>query len=83
MTAAGPRHSSVRHRPPTPLENTMNPPESRRDTRLRGDRGEGIISVAIAVLIMAFLGAAMWIAFSDIWSDTESNTRDQVEIIGS
>ncbi len=26
----------------------------------RDDRGEGVISAAIAVLIMAFLGAAMW-----------------------
>lgn len=51
-------------------------------TRTRGDRGEGIISVAIAVLIMSFLGAAMWVAFNDIWTSTESNTREQVEIIG-
>lgn len=51
--------------------------------RIRDDRGEGIISVAIAVLIMSFLGAAMWVAFNDIWTSTETNTREQVEIIGS
>ena len=38
-----------------------------RTTRLRGDRGEGVISAAIAVLIMAFLGALMWIHFTG-WS---------------
>ena len=32
------------------------------------ERGEGVISTAIAVLIMAFLGAAMWLGFSAIWA---------------
>ncbi|WP_436792675.1 hypothetical protein [Actinospongicola halichondriae] len=49
----------------------------------RSDRGEGVISTAIAVLVMAFLGAAMWISFNAIWKDTSANTQDQVEIIGS
>ena len=35
--------------------------------RGRGDLGEGVISAAIAVLIMAFLGAAMWIGFQKMW----------------
>ncbi len=52
-------------------------------TRLRSDdRGEGVISAAIAVLIMAALGAAMWVAFDTIWDDTEKNTREKVEQIG-
>ena len=46
-------------------------------------RGEGVISAAIAVLIMAFLGAAMWIAFNSIWSDSEQKIRDNVETIGN
>ena len=54
-----------------------------RTTRRRGDRGEGVISTAIAVLIMALLGAAMWLTFDSIWSDTAENTENQVEIIGS
>ena len=54
-----------------------------RTSRRRGDRGEGVISTAIAVLIMALLGAAMWLTFDSIWSDTAQNTEDQVEIIGS
>ncbi len=30
----------------------------------RDERGEGVISAAIAVLVMAFLGVAMWVAFN-------------------
>lgn len=54
-----------------------------RATRLHGDRGEGVISTAIAVLIIAFLGAAMWVGFNAIWSDTEGNIQNQVNDIGS
>ncbi len=51
--------------------------------RLRADdRGEGVISAAIAVLIMAGLGALMWIGFRSMWEDTEDNTREKVEQIG-
>ena len=45
-------------------------------------RGEGVISAAIAVLIMAFLGAAMWVAFDRIFSDTTDKTERQVDEIG-
>lgn len=51
-------------------------------TRARGDRGEGVISAAIAVLIMAGIGALMWVGFKTIWEDTEDNTRDKVTEIG-
>jgi ferric-dicitrate binding protein FerR (iron transport regulator) len=51
--------------------------------RRRGERGEGVISTAIAVLIMALLGAAMWVTFDRIWSDTATNTENQVRIIGA
>jgi hypothetical protein len=51
-------------------------------TRGRGDRGEGVISAAIAVLIMAGIGALMWVGFKSIWQDTEDNTRDKVTEIG-
>lgn len=47
-----------------------------------GDRGEGVISAAIAVLIMAFLGAAMWIGFNRMWKDTEATTQTKVQQIG-
>lgn len=52
--------------------------------RLRqSERGEGVISAAIAVLVMAFLGAAMWLAFKGMFQDTADKTGDQVDKIGS
>lgn len=54
-----------------------------RLVRLRTDeRGEGVISAAIAVLVMAFLGAAMWLAFKGMFSKTTDNTSNQVDQIG-
>ena len=47
------------------------------------DRGEGVISAAIVVLIMALLGAAMWVAFNQIWRSTETKTEQNVSQIGS
>lgn len=32
--------------------------------RLRDEAGEGVISTAIAVLILAFVGAGMWLGFN-------------------
>ncbi len=55
---------------------------SRRRGRGRGDHGEGVISAAIAVLIMAFLGAAMWIGFQQMWKSTEATTNQKVAEIG-
>lgn len=46
------------------------------------ERGEGVISTAIAVLIMAFLGALMWVGFRGIWEDSEDNIGRQVDQIG-
>ncbi len=52
--------------------------------RLRhSERGEGVISAAIAVLVMAFLGAAMWLAFKGMFNSTTTKTNNQVEQIGS
>jgi hypothetical protein len=48
-----------------------------------GDRGEGVISAAIAVLIFAFLGAAMWLAMQTMWSNTQSKVCSQVGQIGA
>ena len=47
------------------------------------DRGEGVISMAIAVLIVAFLGVALWLAFKGFADDTERTLEDQVDQIGS
>ena len=48
----------------------------------RGDRGEGVISAAIAVLIVAFLGALMWVGFQQIWANAEAQTNEQINEIG-
>lgn len=60
----------ARHRPTAP------------PGRLQADAGEGVISVAIAVLIMAFLGAAMWVGFQGMWQTTSEKTNEQVSRIG-
>jgi hypothetical protein len=44
----------------------------------RDQRGEGVISAAIAVLIMAFLGVGMWIAFNATFSTAEKNVDNKV-----
>ncbi|HEX9888648.1 MAG TPA: hypothetical protein VGA69_04175 [Nitriliruptorales bacterium] len=50
--------------------------------RLAHEAGEGVISAAITVLIMAFLGAAMWVAFDQLFTDTSGTVADQVGQIG-
>lgn len=47
------------------------------------DAGEGVISTAIAVLIVASVGALMWVGFQRLWERTETRTGEQVERIGS
>ena len=49
----------------------------------RDEAGEGVISTAIAVLIMAALGAVMWVGFQALWSNTNSRTTNQVNTIGA
>jgi hypothetical protein len=50
--------------------------------RRNDERGEGVISAAIAVLIMAFLGALMWVGFQAIWTNAEQQTNEQINQIG-
>jgi hypothetical protein len=50
--------------------------------RLKGDAGEGVISTAIAVLIVAFLGAAMYLVFQNLLESSGSKANDQVNQIG-
>ncbi len=44
----------------------------------RQESAEGVISTAIAVLIMALIGAAMWAVFSGVFSDSADLIEDQV-----
>ncbi len=48
----------------------------------RSERGEGVISVALAVLIMAALAAGMWVAYKAMWDDASKRTADEVKKIG-
>lgn len=68
--------------PETP-EDIGIPTSSARRRRFKGEHGEGVISAAIAVLIMAFLGAAMWVGFQQMWKTTEATTNDKITQIGS
>jgi hypothetical protein len=52
-------------------------------SRLRSEqKGEGVISAAIAVLVMAFLGVAMYEAFQGMFQDTADKTTNQINQIG-
>jgi len=62
------RHATHRH------------PASRPST---SDRGEGVISAAIAVLVIASVGALMWFGFQRMWERTETKTNEQIEQIGA
>lgn len=48
----------------------------------RDDRGEGVISAAIAVLIMAFLGVVVWVGFRATVDNTQEKVDKTVEEIG-
>lgn len=58
-----------------------------RDAVLRrmvpSEAGEGVISAAIAVLIMAALGAVMWIGFQQLWGKASSQTDMKLDTIAS
>ena len=62
----------------------MTEPPRRANTlpQRRDDRGEGVISAAIAVLVMAFIGVGMWIAFNATFQHTAKNVDNQVNCIG-
>lgn len=47
----------------------------------RKERGEGVISLAIAVLIMAVIGAAMFVVFSGIAKDSGDTAKEKVASI--
>ena len=61
----------------------INLPTSAPKRRLtRDERGEGVISAAIAVLIMAFLGVLVWGGFRLTMQSTQEKVDQQVEQIG-
>jgi TRAP-type C4-dicarboxylate transport system permease small subunit len=57
--------------------------EATTHRRRFGERAEGVISTAIAVLIIAFLGIALWKGFDLMMNNATDRTRTQVEQIGN
>jgi len=51
--------------------------------RAHDERGEGVISMAIAVLIVAFLGAAAWLAFKGLLDGTKDKAETQIARVGA
>ncbi len=56
--------------------------KSARQSTRRNERGEGVISAAIAVLIIASLGALMWVGFRALWENAEETTNSEIAKIG-
>ena len=54
-----------------------------RINRANEERGEGVISAAIAVLIFALIGGAMWVAYSKLFKSSSDKTAKVVEEIGN
>lgn len=50
--------------------------------RLTDERGEGVISTAIAVLIMALIGLLMWTVFQRVFNDAGARIESNVSDIG-
>jgi hypothetical protein len=57
-------------------------PQLHRLSLLRREDGEGVISTAIVVLIIAFLAVGMWVAFKTIMGTTTAGISNQVAQLG-
>lgn len=51
------------------------------DRIIKDERGEGVISAAIAVLVMAFLGVLMWQLFKGTLTKSNTNVNEQIDQI--
>lgn len=72
---------------PAPVEPASPEPSSearaiaRRRNR-RADVAEGVISTAIAVLVIAFLGLLMWLGFRTMFNSATTKANQTIEQIG-
>ena len=57
----------------------MQPPMR---AEVAAEHGEGVISTAIAVLVMAIIGLAMWVTFDRVFNDAGDRVEDNVQDIG-
>lgn len=69
--------------PSSTIEDVATSHHAVRPARWRDDRGEGVISTAIAVLIVAFLGVGAFAAFRVVLDTTQDRAVDCVEQIGA
>lgn len=51
--------------------------------RLRDEAGEGVISTGIAVLIMAVVGAAMFVAFQATMENAAEQVDEELETVSN
>ena len=51
------------------------------DRMVKDESGEGVISAAIAVLVMAFLGVLMWALFKDTLTKSNTKVNDNIDQI--
>ncbi len=50
--------------------------------RIHDDRGEGVISMAIAVLIIATIGAGLWFTFNTATTNLGTDIETQIGQVG-
>ena len=62
--------------------NEPEPTQPRPARRRRNQAGEGVISTAIAVLVVAFIGIGLWRGLDLMVNSASQRTRAQVEQIG-
>lgn len=65
-----------------PTSPTTEQPGPSRPRRFAQEHGEGVVSVAIAVLIIAFLGVALYVAFSGVLDGMTDEVEGQIQQIG-
>ena len=56
---------------------------ARRRRNPRADLAEGVISTAIAVLVIAFLGLLMWVGFRVMFNSATTKANQTIEQIGN
>ena len=64
------------------LQAHMTTMGSRIEAVRQDERGEGVISAALAVLIIAFLAAAMWVAYKGLFDKAAKSSEAQIDKIG-
>lgn len=56
---------------------------ARRRDRMTAEAGEGVISTGIAVLIMALIGAVMWVTFDRVFNTAGTQIENEVNCVAT